>query len=132
MRYIFQYDNLSAVLIAEGSVQNVRERYVLNKVINGVECTMCIYVSGLLFTCVDNDVIEEVRKHLFDRFLDTHVHRGLIHYRPVETVDFSQSKVIMVTMEGYVVVMLGEYKLEGCAGSSATEILSEIATDSAL
>ena len=38
----------------------------------------------------------------------------------------------MVTMEGYVVVMLGEYKLEGCAGTSATEILSDIATDSAL
>ena len=37
-----------------------------------------------------------------------------------------------MTMEGYVVVMLGEYKLEGCAGTSATEILSEIATDNAL
>jgi hypothetical protein len=64
---IFQCDNLSAVLIAEGSLQNVSDSYVLNKEINGVECTMCIYVGDLI------DVIEEVKKHLSDRFSDTHV-----------------------------------------------------------
>ena len=60
---------------------------------------MCIYVSGRMFTCVDVDVIEEVRKHLSDWFSDTHVHRGLIHQCPVEIVDYSQSKWVMVTME---------------------------------
>ena len=125
---IFQFGNLSAVLTSKGSVQNARDRYALNKVINGVECTMCIYVSGLMFTCVDVDVIEEVRKHLSDVFSDTHVHQGSICQSPVETVDFSQSKEVMVTMEGYVVVMLGEHKLEGCAGTSVTEIFFKIAT----
>jgi (2Fe-2S) ferredoxin len=65
---------VDTVLTSKGSVQIARDRYVLNKVINAVECTMCIYVGGLMFTSVDVDVIEEVHKHLSGWFSDTHVY----------------------------------------------------------
>jgi hypothetical protein len=124
------YDRLAAVLRAEGFTQNARDRCVFNKLVDGVQCTVCIYVDDLMITCADINIIEDVLQQLSKSFQDITVHRGQVHSYIGQTFDFSQPKKVKVTMEGYVTDMLEEYEVEGCAVTAATEKLFEVAVDS--
>ena len=54
------YDDISGALIAEGFVQNAENRCMFTKDIDGVQCTICLYVDDLMLACTKLRVIEGV------------------------------------------------------------------------
>jgi len=125
------YDNISGLLKSDGFEQNTHERCVFNKVIDGEQLTICIYVDDLLVTCKNIDLINQVMLRLTETYNDITVHEGMVHSYLGQTFDFSLPKRVSITMTGYVDEMLEEYEIEGCAATPATEKLFNIDEDSA-
>jgi len=72
------YDNISGLLKSDGFVQNARERCVFNKMVRGVQVTICIYVDDLLVTSKNIDLIDEVMLRLMETYKDITVHKGVV------------------------------------------------------
>lgn len=62
------YDKITGVLRGMGFEPNEVDPCVLNKMINGKQCTILLYVDDLLITCVDESAMREVIKQLEDAF----------------------------------------------------------------
>jgi hypothetical protein len=58
------YEKLTGVLHDMGFVSNKVDHCVLNKTVNGKQCTIMLYVDDLLVTCEDASTIAEVIKQL--------------------------------------------------------------------
>lgn len=62
------YDKITGVLGNMGFERNEVDPCVLNKTINGKQCTILLYVDDLLITCVDEGALREVIQQLEDAF----------------------------------------------------------------
>ena len=47
------YDKITGVLLSMGYTQNVVDKCVFNKLVDGVQVTIMLYVDDLLATCID-------------------------------------------------------------------------------
>ena len=65
------YDLLKDTLQKDGYIVNPIEPCVFNKIVNGNQCTVCIYVDDLMFTCVDEAIIDCTIKALEECFKST-------------------------------------------------------------
>ena len=62
------YDTMAAFLQEEGFDVNPVERCVFNKIIDDVQCTICLYVDDLLITCRSAPALEAVTARLTARW----------------------------------------------------------------
>ena len=67
------YDRLTAVLRAMGFEHNQNDPCIMNKMVNGKQCTLCIYVDDILTLCEDESAIHEVVAGLRKEFDEVEV-----------------------------------------------------------
>jgi hypothetical protein len=103
---------------------------VFNKVIDGNQCTIVIYVDDLLITCKSAEAIGCVLDELKQQYNEITIHNGDVHSYLGQTFDWSCPGKCKVTMEGYVNDLFEVYDVEGCAATPATEKLFIISEDS--
>jgi hypothetical protein len=117
------YDLLSSNLISAGYTSNPLDKCIFNKMVNGKQCTIVVYVDDLFVTCTDQDMIQEVEDLLRAQFRDITIHDGLIHSYLGMTWDFSAPGEVKITMEGYISELLKECNIAGAVTTPATNNL---------
>jgi hypothetical protein len=121
------YDLLAVTLESDGYIKNSIDGCVFNKTVDGVQCTVVVYVDDLFITCKDMSMIDSLEALLRDKFKEITVHDGPVHSYLGMTWDFfSASKEVKVTMEGYVDDLLKCANITGTAASPAAEHLFNI------
>jgi len=116
------WKDLSGHLLEEGFVANPYDSCVVNKDVNGSQCTVLWHVDDLKLSHVDAEVTEGVLDRLNDRYgkeTPLTVTRGDIHDYLGMTIDYSTDGKVVIRMDDYVADMLGEVP-EDMAGSAVT------------
>ena len=120
------YEHLCGTLLEMGFVRNPLDPCVLNKVIDGKQCTICVHVDDLLITCEIDEVIDSVYAQLKRRYKEVKIVRGpKVSYLGL-TLDFSVPGKAKCTMEGYIADLLRVCGVQGRASSPAGEDLFDI------
>lgn len=123
------FDDLVATLKAAGYVQNPEDICTFNKTVDGVQCTVIIYVDDLLITSISDELIDELLDALRDKYKELTTTRGLVHQYLGMTFDFGTKKV-SITMHGCVKDCLDDWGPIGSAKSPGGVDLFEIDLDS--
>ena len=102
------YDKLIGVLETMGYVRNPIDPCVLNKMCDGVQCTLLIHVDDILALCVNQVVLDDLHKALLGVFEEVSYKTGnKLSYLGM-VLEFEDCRTT-VTMGGYVDVMLGDF-----------------------
>jgi histone deacetylase 1/2 len=117
------YDILSVTLIEDGYVKNVIDPCVFNKLVNGIQCTVLIYVDDLFVTCKNLSMIDALESLLKAKFKEVSVHEGPVHSYLGMTWDFSVLDEVKVTMEGYTADLIKASGVQGVSATPATDFL---------
>jgi hypothetical protein len=120
------FNLLSSFFVELGFVSNGKDKCVLNKVIDGVQCTIVIYVDDILCTCRNGEAIEWVYSKLVEKFKEVSINNGEKLSYLGQTFDFSKPGVVKVTMEGYVADLLNQCQVKGLATTPALDNLFDI------
>jgi hypothetical protein len=120
------YNLLSSILIDDGFIANPLDACIFNKLANGFQITVAIYVDDLFISCKDLDVIIALEALLKDKFTDITIRDGLVHSYLGMTWDFSVPKSVSITMEGYIYDLMEFAAVPGLAKTPATEQLFQI------
>ena len=97
------YNLLRSVLESDGFKVNPLEPCVMNKVVNGKQCTVVIYVDDLFFTCELEYVIDDTLAVLCKAFESKLVvNSGLEHDYLGMHFNFASVGEVKVTMPGYI------------------------------
>jgi hypothetical protein len=106
------WENLTAFLTGElGFTVNPYDSCVVNKVINGKQCTIIWHVDDLKLSHVDQSVLEGVVEKLNAKYGQEDplvVHRGKIHEYLGMTIDYSEDGKVKFMMADYVQGILDE------------------------
>ena len=73
------FNLLSSVLKEDGFVANEYDPCVFNKMYDGVQCTVVVYVDDLMITCANREPIDAVIALFRKRFHDLTVNEGVVH-----------------------------------------------------
>jgi hypothetical protein len=122
------YEHLSKTLIDYGFAVNEYDQCVLNKMINGHQCTVVLYVDDLKISCTDPDAVEEVVKYLESVYTKINVNRGKVHMYLGMELDYSEKgfvKIAMNEMVSEIVESLGE-EINGTIGTPAAQNLFSV------
>ena len=119
------YDTLTAKLRDMGFVHNPVDPCVMNKMINGKQCTLVIYVDDILATCVDAEVINEVVSELTREYGDV---------KACQDKDISylgmhiriENGTATISMKAYLEDVLKEHGIAGVVNTPATADLFKI------
>ena len=114
------YEKLTGVLKDMGFEANEVDPCVMNKTINGTQCTILVYVDDLLVTCVSQEAINEVIQQLNEAFegdvkscTDTDLSYLGMHLK-------IEGASITVSMVAYLRGVLEELQVKGSVTSPAT------------
>jgi hypothetical protein len=116
------WKDLSGLLSEDGFVANPYDSCVMNKMVNGSQCTVLWHVDDLKISHVDDSVIEGVLETLNNRYgneTPLTVTRGDIHEYLGMTIDYSTDGKVMIRMDDYVENMLEEVP-EDMSGTATT------------
>jgi hypothetical protein len=109
---ILFWENLTAFLTEElGFTVNPYDSCVVNKLINGKQCTIIWHVDDLKLSHVDQNVLEGVVKKLNAKYGQEDplvVHRGKVHEYLGMTIDYSEDGKVKFMMTDYVKGILDE------------------------
>ena len=119
------YDKLIGVLETMGYVRNPNDPCVLNKMCDGVQCTLLIHVDDILALCVNQVILDDLLKALLDVFEKVSSKTGNELSYLGMVLGFSDH-VVTVTMGGYVDVMLSEFGDVTAVTSPATGDVFEL------
>ena len=119
------YEKLTRVLREMGFIHNTVDTCVMNKIIDGKQCTLVIYVDDILALSVDDTGLEYVIDGLKTAFKEVTIEKS---------DDFSYlgmrirlaDNTVKVTMDGFVEDLLTEYDITGVRSTPATPGLFEI------
>ena len=118
------WKNLSAFLIEEqGFEVNPYDWCVVNKVINGKQCTIGWHVDDLKISHVDKAVVEEIITKMNDRYgkeSPISVHRGPIQEYLGMTIDYTKKGKVSFSMPQYIEDLLRECPDSIMKGPSST------------
>lgn len=117
------YDLLSSILISDDFFKNPLDPCIFNKMVDGDQVTVVIYVDDLFLTSKNENALNDVIQLLTKRFGDVKVHEGMIHSYLGMTFDFSTSKFVKITMEGYIKDLLEDISISDTVTTPATENL---------
>jgi hypothetical protein len=124
------YEHLRKTLEDDGGYKrNPYDKCVFNKVKNGKQCTICVYVDDLLVTSQDDSMIDELIQILTNRYKEIKKTRGDVHSYLGMTLIFNPGKSVKVAMDGYVQDVLKLYDVKRKVATPATEDLFKV-TDS--
>jgi hypothetical protein len=126
------YDNIRTKLLTLGFVQNRKDACVFNKVHNGKQLTVALYVDDLMCTCVDPSALEWLYEELLSEYHELNVHRGSFHSYLGQSFDFTTPGKVRVTMEGYIKDLLTLYEVNHNCATPALSNLFTIDTSSPL
>lgn len=71
------YRTITDFLLRNGFVINDYDQCVLNKTVDGVQATICLYVDDMLCTCVSEEVLENIKRMLIDEYHEIQEKSGL-------------------------------------------------------
>ena len=117
------YDLLTSSLISDGYAQVPSDPCVFMKDINNRPTYVVVYVDDLFVVSQNMVAIDELESLLRSRFKDITVHSGTIHSYLGMTFDFSKSKSVLITMDGYLQDLLKLSGIPGVCKTPATEHL---------
>ena len=122
--------DMSKFLVEElGFIVNPYDWCVVNKTINGKQCTIGWHVDDLKISHVDTDVVEGIIQALDDRFVKEAplvVHRGRVQEYLGMVIDFTATGKVGFSMPKYVEELLSEAPEEIMKGSSTTPAASHL------
>ena len=132
---LFWKDLSSYLTKTMGFTANKYDSCVVNKRINGKQCTILWHVDDLKISHVDPAEIEDVISQLESRFAKTDplsMTRGKVHEFLGMTLDFSVDGEFSIKMGDYVEKILGDVPadMEGTAVTPAKEYLFNVNEDS--
>ena len=118
------WKNLSTYLTNDqGFEVNLYDWCVVNKVINGKQCTIGWHVDDLKISHVDEEVVEDLIRGLNDRYgkeTPISVHRGPVQEYLGMTIDYRVKGKVSFSMPRYIEDLLAECPDSIMKGSSAT------------
>ena len=120
------YEHFAGTLETLGFVKNPVDKCIFNKLINNVQCTICVHVDDCLISCEDQESLEEVLQQLIEVYKEVSVTRGVKHSYLGMTLDFSKEHEVQITMEKYIDEMLKLYEVEGTVSTPATLHLFDV------
>ena len=124
------WKDMSKFLVKElGFIVNPYDWCVINKTINGKQCTIGWHVDDLKISHVDSDVVEGIIQALDDRFGKEAllvVHRGRVQEYLGMVIDFTVTGKVSFSMPKYVEELLSEAPEEIMKGSSTTPAASHL------
>ena len=120
------YGTISKMLIEEGFNPNPIEPCVFNKLVNDVQCTICLYVDDLMITCADEKILDEVINLLESKYEGAKASKSKVHSYLGMMFDFSTEEQVKITMEGYIQDILKTYDVKGKANTPALTNLFEV------
>jgi hypothetical protein len=121
------YDHLKSNLVDYGFTENPLVPCVFNKVVDGHQCTLLVYVDDLKCTCVDEKVIDDTFNYLSQQFNSTlKVSTGPIQPYLGMIFDYSKPGVVCVTMPAYVDDLLRLAGVSGTISSPAADHLFHV------
>jgi hypothetical protein len=130
------WQNLSSFLIAEGFEMNPYDECVVNKIINGKQCTMVWHVDDLKISHVEEQVTQEIVSLLQKKYgsvdAPVTVSYGKVHDYLGMTLDYSDIGKVTIDMREYVKEVLESALAdmrEGIAATPAAAHLYEVKLD---
>jgi hypothetical protein len=130
------WQNLSSFLIAEGFEMNPYDECVVNKIINGKQCTMVWHVDDLKISHVEEQVTQEIVSLLQKKYgsadAPVTVSYGKVHDYLGMTLDYSANGKVTIDMREYVKEVLDSAPAdmrEGIAATPAAAHLYEVKMD---
>ena len=115
---LWWYLQLSRVLQDEGFVENTYDSCVMNKDINGSQCTICWHVDDLKISHADPAVVDEILRVLTSIYAPLSVERGRKHTYLGIDLDYSVAGEVSVSMVPYMQEIVDDYP-EDLSGKSA-------------
>jgi Reverse transcriptase (RNA-dependent DNA polymerase) len=125
------WKDLSGHLLRDGFVPNPYDSCVMNKIVNGAQCTVLWHVDDLKISHVDISVCEKVVDLLNERYgkeTPVTVTRGDLHDYLGMTLDFSTDGQVSIRMQDYVENMVADLpaSFDGTALTPAAEHLFKV------
>ena len=117
------FDVIQEFLLSLGFTQNRKDKCIFNKMMDGEQLTVAVYVDDTLSTCKSAAALKWLADMFERRFPGMSVNTGAVHSFLGETWDFSQPGKVAVTMTGNIGKMLEDYGVEGTAVTPATSDL---------
>lgn len=123
------YETLRDALSQFGFSINIFDYCVFNKVENGIQLTVAVYVDDLFISCVDPKMIESFLTFLENRFGAVTINRGLLHSYLGMSFDFRESGSVRITMEGFTAELLKLFPVQGIASTPASNSLFVVSNE---
>jgi hypothetical protein len=117
------WKKLTAILRTFGFEANPYDFCVMNKMVNGKQCTIAWHVDDLKLSHVTLDVLEDIVSQINQEFGKEEplvVHRGKVHYYLVMTIDYSVEGKVTFSMVDYVKATITESPEELTSGTPTT------------
>jgi hypothetical protein len=125
------YDFLTDTLAKEGFQVNPLEPCVMNKTVQGKQCTVVIYIDDLKFTSQDESITISAIAALEKRFdCKLSVTSGKQHDYLGMHWDYSVDGEVKITMKGFTDDILSDCTINGIASSPAANHLFQVREDS--
>ena len=120
------YNHICSTLESQGYVRNPIDVCVFNKLVSGVQCTICIHVDDLLITCVDEKIIESTLSEIQKVYKQVTIKRGKVQQYLGMMLDFSVEGKCYVTMPKFTDEVISKSGVSGVAATPALETLFTI------
>ena len=117
---------LSKILISNGYAKNPLDPCVFNKTVNGIQCTIIVYVDDLMITSTDMKLIDEITEVLRQEFKTITVHDGKVHSYFGMSFDFNEPGEVKITMSKYLEELVTTCNISGTADTPAANNLFDI------
>lgn len=114
------YDNISAALQKNGLTKSRIDPCLFYKNNNGKSIIACVYVDDILVASTDDQQVKELTNALREEYKTITVHDGDIHNYLGMELDFSKSKEVKISMNGFVQEILRDHKVNGTAKTPCT------------
>jgi len=120
------YEHITGSLKNMGFTMNPKEPCIWNKMVDGNQLTICIYVDDLLFTCKSEATIDQALDELKKIYGDLVIHQGKsLPYLGME-FDFSVSGQVSIKMDKYIEDLLHATETTGKADTPAADTLFQV------
>jgi hypothetical protein len=124
------YSMIRDFLLSLDFVVNGKDPCVFNKMIDGEQLTVAVYVDDTMSTCKSAAALKWLADMFEKRFPGMTINTGAVHSFLGETWDFSKPGKVAVTMTGNIGKMLEEYGVVGTAVTPATSELFTVDAES--
>lgn len=108
-----------------GFEYNAYDQCVMNKIINGKQCTIVWHVDDLKVSHVDSKVVTSILKSMADKYGELTITRGKKHTYVCMDLSFGDNKDVSISMKEYIMEAIEEIGIEikGKVMSPAAEFL---------